>query len=102
MVACIGSRNGGIKMIMSLGFLRRVGWFGVIGVVSSAVYVAGVSAGVELFGWGRMTANIFGLMLSTPCSYLGQRRGEFTSPRLQAVRWHLAAKRRQESAQASH
>ena len=58
-------------MIMSLGFLRRVGWFGVIGVASSAVYVAGVSAGIELFGWGRMTANIFGLMLSTPCSYLG-------------------------------
>jgi putative flippase GtrA len=57
--------------MMGLGFFRRIGWFGVIGVASSALYAAGTSAGVDLFGWSRMTANTFGLLLSTPCSYLG-------------------------------
>jgi putative flippase GtrA len=58
-------------MMMSLKFFRRIGWFGVIGVASSAIYAAGVFAGVDLFGWSRITANTFGLLLSTPCSYLG-------------------------------
>jgi putative flippase GtrA len=58
-------------MMMGLGFLRRISWFGVIGVASSALYAAGASAGVDLFGWSRTTANTFGFLLSTPCSYLG-------------------------------
>jgi putative flippase GtrA len=58
-------------MMRGLGFLRRIGWFGVIGAASSALYAAGASAGVDLFGWSRTTANTFGFVLSTPCSYLG-------------------------------
>jgi putative flippase GtrA len=57
--------------MMGFGLFRRIGWFGVIGVASTALYAAGASAGVNLFGWSRMTANTFGFLLSTPCSYLG-------------------------------
>jgi putative flippase GtrA len=58
-------------MMMGLGFLRRISWFGVIGAASSALYAAGASAGVDLFDWSRTTANTFGFLLSTPCSYIG-------------------------------
>jgi putative flippase GtrA len=58
-------------MTISLRFLRRISWFGVIGVASSVLYAAGASAGVDLFGWSRTMANSFGFLLSTPCSYLG-------------------------------
>jgi putative flippase GtrA len=58
-------------MMMSLSFLSRISWFGVIGAMSSALYAAGASAGVDLFGWSRTTANTFGFLLSTPCSYIG-------------------------------
>jgi putative flippase GtrA len=58
-------------MMISLSFLRRISWFGVVGVASSILYAAGASAGVDVFGWSRTTANTFGFLLSTPCSYLG-------------------------------
>jgi putative flippase GtrA len=57
--------------MMGSRFFRCIGWFGVIGAASTALYAAGASAGVDLFGWSRMTANTLGFLLSTPCSYVG-------------------------------
>jgi putative flippase GtrA len=59
--------------MISLGFLRRIGWFGIVGVASGALYAVGVLAGIDLFGWSRMAANTFGFLLSTASSYLGHR-----------------------------
>jgi putative flippase GtrA len=59
--------------MISSWFLRRIGWFGIVGVTSSALYAGGVLAGIDLFGSSRMVANTFGFLLSTASSYLGDR-----------------------------
>jgi putative flippase GtrA len=59
--------------------LRRISWFGVVGVASTALYAAGAATGVELFGRSRMAANTFGFLLATSCSYLGHHYLTFRS-----------------------
>jgi putative flippase GtrA len=57
--------------MMGFGFLRRISWFGLIGVASAALYAAGVSAGSDLLGWSPMRANVTAFLLAMVCSYLG-------------------------------
>jgi putative flippase GtrA len=52
-------------------WLRRIGWFGVVGGTSLVAYAASVSGAIEFLGSGKQAANLLGLVVASLCSYFG-------------------------------